>query len=339
MGSRRNFRRLIFLFIPWIALTLLLPLGNVGAILKNKKDIENLDLFIKPLKESCNTGFLIKNLKHHSSYPRFGSVKKWKNFCVRLNSSKDPKDFLLRNLDAKIFSYEMGLLTGYYEPLVHISYDKDSLYKYPILKKSEHLMIPRRKILTNYKKKDVIGWAKNDINLFFLQIQGSGIGLLKSGEMIKISYAGNNGYEYSSIGKYLIKKSFLTKEDISADKIKKWLKENKKKRNEVFSQNRRYIFFKFEKFDKSYPKGAGGVALTPKISIAVDNKIYPYGIPVLTQTNKKKYNLILITHDTGSAIKGPNRGDLFVGRGEKAGSEAGKLIEKLKLYYLTPKNE
>ena len=217
MGSRRNFRRLIFLFIPWIALTLLLPLGNVGAILKNKKDIENLDLFIKPLKESCNTGFLIKNLKHHSSYPRFGSVKKWKNFCVRLNSSKDPKDFLLRNLDAKIFSYEMGLLTGYYEPLVHISYDKDSLYKYPILKKSEHLMIPRRKILTNYKKKDVIGWAKNDINLFFLQIQGSGIGLLKSGEMIKISYAGNNGYEYSSIGKYLIKKSFLTKEDISAD--------------------------------------------------------------------------------------------------------------------------
>ena len=339
MGSRRNFGRLIIFFIPWIFLTLLLLHNNVGAIQKNIQDIENYNLFIKPFKNSCNTGFLIKNLKNHSSYPQFGSVNSWKKFCVKLNSTKDPKDFLFRNLEVKILSSQEGLLTGYYEPLVHISYDRDNLYKHPILKKSEHLMIPRKKILTSYKKEDVIGWAKNDINLFFLQIQGSGIGLLKSGEMIKISYAGSNGYNYSSIGKYLIKKSFLKKEGISADKIKNWLRENQNKRNEVFSQNSRYIFFKFEKFDKSYPKGAGGVTLTPKISIAVDNKIYPYGIPVLTQTRKKKYNLLLITHDTGSAIKGSNRGDLFVGRGEKAGSEAGKLLEKLKLYYLIPKNE
>ena len=337
MGSRRNFRRLIFFFIPWIFLTFLLSL-NIVAIPENKTDIENLNPFLKSFKKSCNTGFLIKNLKNHSSYPQFGSVNSWENFCVRLNSAKDPKDFLLRNLDVKILSYEKGLLTGYYEPLVRISYDKDNLYRHPILKKSQHLMIPRKKILSSYRKEDVIGWAKNDINLFFLQIQGSGIGLLKSGEMIKISYAGNNGYNYSSIGKYLIKKSFLKKDGISAEKIKNWLRENQNKRNEVFSQNRRYIFFKFEKFDKSYPKGAGGVTLTPKISIAVDNKIYPYGIPVLTQTKKKKYNLLLITHDTGSAIKGSNRGDLFVGRGEKAGSEAGKLLEKLKLYYLIPKN-
>ena len=67
----------------------------------------------------------------------------------------------------KILSSEKGLLTGYYEPLLHISYDRDNLYKHPILKKGEHLMIPRKKILTSYKKEDVIGWAKNDINLFF----------------------------------------------------------------------------------------------------------------------------------------------------------------------------
>ena len=135
MGSRRNFGRLIFFFIPWIFLTLSLCHNNVGSIPKNEKDIENFNLFIKPFKNSCNTGFLIKNLKNHSSYPQFGSVNSWKNFCVKLNSTKDPKDFLFRNLEVKILSSQKGLLTGYYEPLVHISYDKDNLYKYPILKK------------------------------------------------------------------------------------------------------------------------------------------------------------------------------------------------------------
>ena len=80
MGSRRNFGRLIFFFIPWILLTLLLFDNNVGAIPKNKKDIENFNLFIKPFKNSCNSGFLINNLKNHSSYPQFGSVNSWKNF-------------------------------------------------------------------------------------------------------------------------------------------------------------------------------------------------------------------------------------------------------------------
>ena len=338
MGFRRNFRRLIIFFLPWIFLPSFMLSDDIITVLNDKREIENLALIIKPLKQSCNTGFLIKNLKNHLSYPKFGNVNSWKNFCVRLNYTKDPKNFLLRNLDAKILSRKNGLLTGYYEPLVNVSYYKDSLYKYPILKKNEHLMKPRKEILKSYTMKDVIGWAENDIDLFFLQIQGSGIGLLKSGEMVKISYGGHNEYNYSSIGKYLIKKSIINKENISAEKIKKWLRENPDKRNKVFNYNKRYIFFKFEKFDKSYPKGAGGVHLKPKISIAVDNKIYPYGIPVLTQTNKKKYNLMLITHDTGSAIKGTNRGDLFVGRGEKAASEAGELLEKLKLYFLLPKN-
>ena len=94
MGSRRNFGRLIF-FYSMDFLTLLLFDNNVGSIPKNKKDIENFNLFIKPFKNSCNTGFLINNLKNHSSYPQFGSVNSWKKFCVKLNSTKDPKDFFV----------------------------------------------------------------------------------------------------------------------------------------------------------------------------------------------------------------------------------------------------
>ena len=135
MGSRRNFGRLIFfLFHGFFSLCYCFIIMS-GLYQKNKKDIENFNLFIKPFKNSCNSGFLINNLKNHSSYPQFGSVNSWKKFCVKLNSTKDPKDFLYRNLEMKILSSKRGLLTGYYEPLLHISYDRDNLYKHPILKK------------------------------------------------------------------------------------------------------------------------------------------------------------------------------------------------------------
>lgn len=306
-------------------------------ITNNHFSKSNINAFSLNFIKNCKSKKFLRDFERHPSYPRFGKIDDWEKFCHNLINSSNAQDFIVKNLMKGTLSGDPGLLTGYYQPLIEISNHEDKEHKYPILKRKKHLMVPRGKINSLYKKEDVLYWAKSETALFFLQIQGSGIGLLDNGKLIELSYGGNNGYKYSSISKILLRQSLIEKEEISAQKIKQWLKSNPERRTEILNYNKRYIFFKVSNFDGSYPRGAAGVELVPKISIAIDSTIYPFGLPMLTKTKEKKYNLILINHDTGSAIKGKNRADLFLGRGQKAGVEAGKLIEKLNLYFLVPK--
>ena len=332
-------KKLIFFLITIILVF------NHQIIKANTKeyDISTLDLldsniltFKKILSENCESEHFKKKLKEHPSYPKFGSLEKWKYICTKLGKSTFNKSFLIQNFKAVVLSNKKQLLTGYYEPTIEISDIKTNIFQYPVLRYSKDMTFERRKINEVFKYKDVLYWTDDEIDLFFLQIQGSGIGKYKNGKKVKISYSGNNGFPYTSIGKIMVKKGYLKKEHVSLQSIKEWLRKNTDKKKEILNINKRYIFFKASPFFKEGPIGAMGRILIPNVSIAIDSKIYPFGIPFVLKTEYKKFDMLTIAHDTGSAIKGFNRADLFIGSGKIAEKEAGKLKKPLVLICLVP---
>ena len=178
-------------------------------------------------------------------------------------------------------------------------------------------------------------WTDNKIDFFFLQIQGSGIGILPDGKKIRISFNGSNELAYSSIGKYLKKKGVL-KNEISMFTIKNWLKENPEMINDTLNVNKRYIFFSLKTFDNQFTTGAMKVPLQPYTSIAVDTNKYPLGIPLILNEIKDNTIYPVIAHDTGAAIKGYNRADLFTGSSIQSEQIAGKLKKEIYLFALLP---
>ena len=306
-------------------------------------DEKSARILLKNLNFLCLSENFFLNLKKHKTYPKFGSIKNWKNTCNKLKKSSKKNEatkFIQKNFLFKIAqTSNKGLLTGYYEPEIMISKTKRDDYIFPILKKNKTLFKERKVILREYSDNDVLYWTNSNIDLFFLQIQGSGIGVINKNKKVKLIYNGNNGYKYTSIGKILIKRKYLKRNEVSLFTIKNWLKKNPKLREEIFNLNKRYIFFKTQKYTSKFPKGAMGINLVPNLSLAIDKSLVPFGIPIYLSTEKEIYNKLVISHDTGSAIKGYNRGDLFTGRGKKAETLAGNLKIDLQLIFLLPYNK
>lgn len=309
-------------------------------------DISKLNLtdssvlnFKKFVLQNCESKLFFKNFREHSSYPKFGTAKNWKNVCTKLDKITFNKNFLIENFKGISLSNKKDLLTGYYEPTIKISNTKTNIFRYPVLRYSNDLIFERSKIYKIFKIQNVLFWTDDHIDLFFLQIQGSGIGEYENGKKVRISYAGNNGFPYTSIGKVLIQKGYLKKESVTLNSIKTWLRNNNNKNNEILNKNKRYIFFKSSPLSDTGPVGAMGRNLISNISIAIDKKIYPFGIPFILKSDYKKYDILAFSHDTGSAIKGFNRADLFLGRGKLAEENAGNLKKQLLLISLVPITE
>ena len=304
----------------------------------NKLKVENISLFLEGFKKICVSKKLPKNISTHPSFPNFGKKQSWENICEKMiNKKKIDKNFLKNNFHLKQLSKDNGKLTGYYEPEIRVSKVKTREYNIPILKfNKKFLKVKRKQIEKNYQNKDVLLWTNDIIDLFFLQIQGSGIGVFENKEKVKIIYNGNNDKKYTSIGSFLIKENLIEKRNVNLFTIKNFLRNNPDKINYILNQNERYIFFKIANKSLKNPLGALGMELIPFISIAIDKKYYPLGIPfVLYEKEEKSYKIVL-GMDTGSAIKGKNRADLFTGSGEKAESVAGMMKNKLILYSLVP---
>tara|TARA_B100000963_G_C22547066_1_gene634922 strand:+ start:146 stop:1171 length:1026 start_codon:yes stop_codon:yes gene_type:complete len=300
--------------------------------------------FSKLLTKVCDSSKFLDNLENHKSFPNFGSKKNWKYKCRDLKNhtgNGNFKKFLVENFNIKKIDNKPGLLTGYYEPLVNVSNSKDNIFKFPILKENKnYFKKPRAFIEKNFNLKDVILWTDDPINLFFLQIQGSGIGEFQDKKRIRIGYAGNNDLKYTSIGKILLKKKYIKYGDINLFSIKDWLRKNPQLSKGIMNQNERYIFFrKSNEKISTQVSGALGVPLKPNFSIAVDKNIYPLGLPFIIEIYRDKSILPAVSMDTGAAIVGTNRADLFLGRGEIAEQKAGKLKKKIFLYTLIPYNE
>ena len=264
-----------------------------------------------------------------------------------------------------------GLITGYYEPLLKGSRTSSTRFRYPLYGVPDDLLtielstvypelkhmrlrgrLQGKRVLPYYSRAEIesgsaalkgreIVWVENEIELFFLQIQGSGKIQLESGETIRVGYADQNGYPYKSVGKLLVERGELALDKASMQGIQDWGVRNPGKLTELLNQNASYVFFRESPESSNGPIGALGVPLTARRSIAVDPRAIPLGAPVFLSTtwpnNPKPLNQLMLAQDTGGAIKGYVRADFFWGFGKEAGQYAGSMRQKGKLWVLLPR--
>jgi len=232
-----------------------------------------------------------------------------------------------------------GLVTGYYVPLLHGSRKRTKRYRYPIYEKPKDFTSPYKtheEIDKNGIDARVICWVDDRVDRFFLHIQGSGMVKLDDGTVIGVGYADKNGHPYSSIGRYIHQNYGVPLYKLSANYIKKWLKEHPDVADEVLYSNKSYVFFREQ--GKGMAIGAMGVNLVPKSTIAVDTRHIPLGLPIYIKSkNRNKHlNHLFMAQDKGGAIKGVIRADLFFGFGDEAGKEASIMKQIGEFYMLIP---
>jgi membrane-bound lytic murein transglycosylase A len=238
-----------------------------------------------------------------------------------------------------------GLLTGYYTPLVKGSLVQTKGYNVPIYGLPKTLELQRSFTRQQIDegalkgKADVVMWLDDPIEAFFLHVQGSGYVTLSDGTMKKLVFAGKNGFPYTAIGRQFVEKGLVKAEDMSMQWLKEWLRANPQEMLSVLHSNQSYIYFAVENVGK-HIRGAEGTPLMPMVSVAVDPAYVSYGLPLYLQTTLpqgKDFSALVIAQDTGSAIKGPLRADLYTGVGEKAASLAGQLKASTDFYALFPR--
>ena len=314
--------------------------------------------------------------------PFAGTAASWKPLCAAAaklpaGDSAAARAFFeaeLRPYAATNNEAPLGLFTGYYEPLLQGSRKRGGRYTIPLYvcppelvqvelgrfreelkgqriagKVEDGTLVPypdRAEIeegALSGRKLELV-WVDDPVDAFFLQIQGSGrIRLAEGGEM-RVGYAAQNGHPYFAIGRDLIDRGALTRDEVSMQSIRKWLVEHPEEAREVMRKNASYVFF--QELKGEGPLGAEGVALTPGRSLAVDRKHFPLGVPIWLSAGMpgpkegdpdRKLRRLLVAQDTGGAIRGPVRGDVFWGYGPEAAELAGRMKHRGRLWVLLPK--
>ena len=273
---------------------------------------------------------------------------------------------------------DAGFVTGYYEPILEGSRTQTEIYNVPVYRRPSNLFvrgfnqsspdlpnkgqvfrkIGRRKLVPYYDRGEIedgaiagrgleICWLKDQTDLLFAQIQGSARIRLQDGPTLRINYDAHNGYPYTAVGRVLIDRGIIPKEEMSMQKIREWMDQNPDGAKELRRQNRAYVFFReVQLSDKDEAVGAQGVPLTPGRSIAVDKALHVYGtpffiageLPIESERSKTPFQRLMIAQDTGSAITGPARADLYFGAGPDAGRVSGRLRHNMRFVMLVPKS-
>jgi membrane-bound lytic murein transglycosylase A len=269
-----------------------------------------------------------------------------------------------------------GFVTGYYEPIIDGSRTRTDVYTVPVYRRPSNLFvrgftqsapslpnsgpvyrkIGRRKLVPYYDRAEIedgaiagrgleICWLKSQTDLLFTQIQGSARVRLEDGSMLRINYDSYNGYPYTAVGRILIERNIIPKDQMSMQRIRQWMNENPEGAKELRRQNRSYVFFHEVKLsDNDEAVGAQGVPLAPGRSIAVDKSLHVYGtpffiegeLPIQSEQAKTPFHRLMIAQDTGSAIVGPARADLYFGAGPEAGRVSGRLRHNMNFVMLVP---
>ena len=265
-------------------------------------------------------------------------VKDWHPACQEALSLHPSDDMTAKKFFEKWFypielktkKAAQGLFTGYYMPRLKGNLQKTRQFNTPIYglpRQTKHLSrFTREKIdqggLANTAP--VIAWINSPVERLFLEVEGAGVIQLPNGKKLYLGYAGENGAPYTSIGSVLIKKGIFTKNNASKNSIKRYLESRPEKAATILHQNKSFVFFRSLK--ESIALGAQGMGLTPGYSLAIDKEWVPIGAPLWLSTsipeqqhdNTKKFQRLMIAQDTGGAIKGLMRGDIYWGSGEKA---------------------
>ncbi len=264
-----------------------------------------------------------------------------------------------------------GQFTGYFEPEVEGSLRRSGEYSVPVLKRPGDLVklpaadarrlgvsygrVIRGTAQPYYTRQEIeqgklagqgleITWLKSWADLFFMQVQGSGRVRLPDGKTMRLAYGLKTGLPYTSIGKVLIDRGEMTREAMSMQALRAWLEAHPDKARDLMWQNQSYVFFRRLEGagSASGPVGAQKLPLTPFRSLAVDRAYWSLGVPMWVSTrvhyNGKvvPFDRLMVAQDTGSAIKGPQRGDIFFGSGDAAGRDAGLMDEPGSMYALVP---
>jgi membrane-bound lytic murein transglycosylase A len=273
---------------------------------------------------------------------------------------------------------DAGFVTGYYEPVIDGSRTQTDVYNVPVYRRPSNLFvrgfkqsapslpnkgqvfrkIGRRKLVPYYDRGEIedgaiagrgleICWLKNQTDLLFSQIQGSARVRLEDGTTIRINYDAHNGYPYTAVGRILIDRGIIPKEQMSMQRIREWMDQNPDGAKELRRANRAYVFFREVNLsDKDEAVGAQGVPLTPGRSIAVDKALHVYGtpffiegeLPIESEQSKTPFRRLMVAQDTGSAITGPARADIYYGAGVDAGRISGRFRHNMRFVILVPKS-
>lgn len=320
---------------------------------ENENYKEAIDVFLKNCKR-------IKELpENYNIFPQYKNqfINK-KDFFVVCKIASVIKNYNNKYLQIFFENYfipyrvidttNKSLFTGYYLPQINAKKTKDKIYKYPIYKRpydlKSNIRYYTRKEINNgaLKNKNLeILYTDDFIELFFFHVQGSGnVFLVDEQKTISIGYDGKNNQKFTSIGKYMLNNNLIEKNKINAKDIKKELKKDLKLAEIILNQNDSYIFFKILENNKI--TGAFGSELVPFRTIAVDRKYIPLGFPMWlstihnTKNGNKDFNKLVISNDTGSAIKGAIRGDIFFGSGTTGESNASYQSSTGEYFLLLP---
>jgi membrane-bound lytic murein transglycosylase A len=300
-------------------------------------------------------------------------------FIELIDENLPPREFSRRVQEEYVFhkagkgQKKQFIITGYYTPIVEASRVQTKEYKYPLYSrpsnKSNFRLVSQPDGSAPATSKPIswkrftreqidrdgvlkgkgleIAWVKDDLDRFFLHIQGSGTLKFKDGTTQGVQFFAANGYTYKGIGKLMVKDGAIKLSQGSMQGIKHYLRNNPHDIPKYFFQNKRYIYFKFSEFD---PLGSGGGELVAGRSIATDKLYYPAGAlafvkfrkPVLDSKGRIKRwvptSRFVADQDTGNAIRGPGRADLYFGKGHLPGAKAGHFKERGEIYYLMKKD-
>ncbi len=274
----------------------------------------------------------------------------YKEFCAGLKKNQNASGSKIRSyIEKSLTPYKViskgkdkGKITGYYEAELNGTRTKTHAGQVPVYGapkgyRQGQKLASRKKIESTSNYAPIVAWADDPVELFVMQIQGSGVMTTPSGEEIQLGYAGNNGHTFKSLGQIMKENGVRPAGGYSMPAMKKWLQQNPSKGRKLMAQNPRYIFFKE---NKEGPYGSAGVVLTPKRSVAVDKKFIPMHTPMFLEVRDPdgaKLNRLVMAQDVGNAITGPIRADFFWGHGSDAFHKAGRMNSNGRYYLLLPK--
>jgi len=308
-----------------------------------------------------------------------GSREQWRMACAALPQVPAEEQVARDYFEAYFQPYEVrnkdgdsnGLITGYYGPELEGSRTRTDVYRYPLYRQPDDLLIIdlddvypelgdyrlRGRVVGNrvvpyFERSEIdngenplagqeLFWVADPVELFFLHVQGSGLIDLEDGEKVMVNYANQNGHPYRSIGRLLIERKAMSRDQMSMQNIRSWVAQNPEAGQELLAENPSYIFFRELPPEYQSPPGSLGVPLTAERSLAVDPRTIPLGAPVFIATtvpgSDEPLQRLMVAQDTGGAIKGRVRADFFWGMGPEAGKIAGRMKQPGRLWVLLPK--
>lgn len=343
---------------------------------------DDLAAAFKVFKKSCARRLTLPGDRAVRPEAVAGTVADWRGVCSEALEMPAPNSETARRyfeanftpLAVTVDGSPRGLFTGYYEPLLDGALDQSDAYPVPLYQRPPELVtvdlgvfradLKGRRIAGEVKGGRLVPfpsrasidqgaladrelellWASDPVDVFFLQIQGSGRVRLPNGRILRIGYDGPNGHPYTSLGRLMVERKILHPDRVSSPAIARWLKENPVAARELMQENASYIFFRL--LEGEGPIGAEGIALTPRRSLAVDRRHLPLGAPVWLQTRHPNpvpgesepidFHRLMVAQDVGGAITGGVRGDVFWGFGRQAEIIAGHMAHRGRYFLLLP---